>query len=70
MNKAWPSEPHRCAVVTEKTEKCILRDMVRTYQRRGWDKIAPLHGCDTDGRVQRAALPRVYATIKSKCIPK
>jgi hypothetical protein len=69
MNKAWPLEEHRCDLVVDKTGKCIQNDMARVYQRRGWNRIAPLHGCDTQGRVVRAALPRVYATIKSKCIP-
>ena len=69
MTKAWPNEEHRCRLVTDTNEKAIQNAMVREYKQQEWHRFAKLYGCDQKGRVERAQLPRVYATIKSKCIP-
>lgn len=69
MEKAWPNEEHRCRVVNDTTEKAIQSRMIREFKHREWDRFAKLYGCDKKGNVQKAELPRVYATIKSKCIP-
>lgn len=69
MRTAWPLEKERCSVV-ECSEAEVHRAQVKAYQNNGWERIAPLFGCDRHGTVsERAAVPRVYATIKGKCIP-
>ena len=69
MEKAWPNEKHPCEIVTDKSEKSIQNAMVREFEQREWHRFAKLYGCDKNNNVERAELPRVYATIKSKCIP-
>lgn len=56
-------------MIKDLSEKAILKKMIRTYQKRGWSRIAKLYGCGLTGQLRDAALARVYATIKGKCIP-
>ena len=69
MKVAWPLEKERCEVVSD-SEAEINKKQVQAYKDFDWKRIAPLYGCDKNGNVsERAQLPRVYATIKSKCLP-
>ena len=69
MAVAWPLEEERCEVV-QCSEKEVNKKQVEAYNNFDWARIAPLFGCDKRGNVsERAQLPRVYATIKSKCLP-
>ena len=71
MQAAWPNELDRYDVVDQTTtsERRILRQMARTHAKRGWERLGKLYGIDQHGHENRAELPRVYATIKDKCIP-
>ena len=70
MKVAWPLEAERCDVV-DLTEKEVNKKQTQAYQNFDWNRIAPLFGCDNKGNASdKVEVPRVYATIKSKCLPK
>ena len=69
MKAAWPLEEERCEVVNC-TEKEVNKKQISAFKNFDWHRIAPLYGCDNKGNIsERVQLPRVYATIKSKCLP-
>jgi len=68
MEMAWPQEPHRYEI-SEWCEKKIMKEDIKNYHVKGWDKISKLYGCDK-GKAKRCSVPRVYATIKGKTFNK
>ena len=69
MKAAWPLENERCEVVYS-TEKQVNKKQTQAYRDHDWQRIAPLYGCDNKGNPsERVQIPRVYATIKGKCLP-
>ena len=54
---------------TRKTEAEITQDQIRAFEAHNWGRFGKLYGVTKQGKVTTAKLPRVYATIKGKCLP-